>query len=385
MLETLDTLIAFVTVILVLSLLVTGLVQFLQYFFRFRGRTLERGLAGLLEGRMPEEAVQGAEDATAAARRVAGRVVRDPLLVHTPPSIIRNGLCSGLGWLAKAPWVGGLFRRLRSLLEDRTTWIEKTELEEALERVLQDSTEEPSKIGGEIQRMHEARARLLEEVGGAFDRWERQLTKRFEHRMRWISFVLSFLVVVTFQVDAFDLLTRLSADAELRNRIGAVTGEVLEEEAGVREMLDLRSAAEEALERLEIRHQDIQESLEQASGVGPDRASIVAELEAVLADRPEKERDAVLEEYRQLLDEVIAERRRRAEGLIDDALGYTARMGLELWGDDDFYHGAPWSRYLGVLAMVILVGFGAPFWFNQLRNLVALRDVLQRREDEARS
>jgi hypothetical protein len=35
--------------------------------------------------------------------------------------------------------------------------------------------------------------------------------------------------------------------------------------------------------------------------------------------------------------------------------------------------------------MVFLVSFGAPFWFNTLRNLVGLRDLLKPKEKEAKT
>lgn len=350
MLQTLDTLIAFVTVTLVLSLLVTGIVQFIQYTFRFRGRNLERGVAGLL-------AAFAADDD--GARKVAGAVVRDAKLVHPPPGKLHK-------WLSER-W---------TIFQGRATWIEKDELKQALGRALENE---------KLQQTLKDKAVDLDlAIEDHFERWERNLSKWFQHRMRWISLVLSLVVVVGFQVDAMDLLKKLSADAELRDRIAGVTGDVLEEEAEVRRMLNLRDAAEEALERLELRHPDLEGQIEEASGVGADRASIVAELEAILADRPNEQRDAVVEEYRQLLDDVYDERRRRAQGLIDDAMGYTARLGLDFWGDPSFYRGAPASRYLGVLTMVILVGFGAPFWFNQLRNLVALRDMLKPKEENGK-
>jgi len=381
MLDTLETLIAFVTVVLVLSLLVTGLVQLAQYTFRFRGRTLEQGLAGMLasllgEGDGEREAGEGAETT---ARMIAHRVVHDPLLVQPSNGPLSRRLTGVLGSLARRRWVGGLARWLKDWIDGRTTWIEKEELKGALHR----AGAGPAG-GGDPAKVGAAPPDLSSRVDTCFDRWERLLTKRFQHRMRWISVAGAFLVVFLFQVDGFALLRDLSADAELRARISALTGEVLEQEAGVRQMLDLRAAAEEALERLEARHRDVEEALEQASGVGSDRASILAELEAVLADRPAEQRDEILAEYEDLLDGVIAERRRRARGLTEDALGLTSRMGLRMWsGDWGFYYPPVFGRYLGVLMTVLLVSFGAPFWFNQLRNLVALRDLLEPKTAEA--
>lgn len=382
MLDTLDTLIAFVTVTLVLSLLVTGLVQMIQYAVGLRGRNLELGLAGLLASlTAPEAVLAGGENAVGIendARKLARNVVHDPRLTQPSNGVLFRWLSRKLAKLRDKRFVGKPAGWLYWGMLGRTTWIEREELRSVLAKVLKErptaDVDSTSPEGATI-----AATSLDEEP---FDRWERNLSKRFQHRMRWLTAVCAIAVVVLFQVDGFTLLRDLSADAELRTRIAGLSSEALGQESGVREMLDLRGAAEEALDRFEARHPEIEAVLEEASGVGPDRASIVAELEAVLADRSPTERDALLKEYSALLDQVIGERQRRARALVDDALGMSARMGLEPWPRGlDFYIPMRLGRWLGVGVMVFLVSFGAPFWFNTLRNLVGLRDQLKPKEE----
>lgn len=386
MLDTLDTLIAFVTVTLVLSLLVTGLVQIIQYAIGQRGRNLELGLAGLLASLTDPEALRkgGAEAARieGKARELARKVVHDPRLTQPASGPLFLWLSRKLAKLRDKRFVGGLAGRLYWWVLGRTTWIEREELRSLLGELL----EKRPAADGEAASANVAASSAAALDDELFDRWERNLSKRFQHRMRWLTIGCAFVVVILFQVDGFKLLRDLSADAELRSRIAGLSSEALGQESGVREMLDLRGAAEEALDRFEARHPEIEALLEEASGVGPDRASIVAELEAVLADRPPKERDALLEEYSALLDQVIGERQRRARALVDDALGMSARMGLEPWPRGlDFYVPMRLGRWLGVGVMVFLVSFGAPFWFNTLRNLVGLRDLLKPKEEAAKA
>lgn len=397
MLDTLDTLIAFVTVTLVLSLLVTGLVQIIQYAIGQRGRNLELGLAGLLASLSDPQALRaGGEEAVKIedeARELARKVVHDPRLTQPSNGRLFLWLSRKLAKLRDKRFVGGLAGRLYWWVLGRTTWIEREELRSLLGELLEKrpaadgevTTAEAATAKAATAKVAAAKvaassaARLDDEL---FDRWERNLSKRFQHRMRWLTVVCAFVVVILFQVDGFKLLRDLSADAELRSRIAGLSSEALGQESGVREMLDLRGAAEEALDRFEARHPEIKALLEEASGVGPDRASIVAELESVLADRPKAERDTLLEEYSALLDQVIGERQRRARALVDDALGLSARMGLEPWPRGlGFYVPMRLGRWLGVGVMVFLVSFGAPFWFNTLRNLVGLRDLLKPKEE----
>jgi hypothetical protein len=396
MLDTLDTLIAFVTVTLVLSLLVTGLVQMIQYAIGQRGRNLELGLAGLLASLTDPEAVRAggaqAVRVEGQARELARTVVHDPRLTQPSNGVLFRWLSRRLAKLRHRRFVGKPAGWLYWSLLGRTTWIERGELRSVLGELL----EKRPAADGEVTTAEVATAKVATaEVAASsaarlddelFDRWERNLSKRFQHRMRWLTAVCAFVVVILFQVDGFKLLRDLSADAELRSRIAGLSSEALGQESGVREMLDLRGAAEEALDRFEARHPEIEALLEEASGVGPDRASIVAELEAVLADRPPVERDALLAEYSALLDGVIGERQRRARALVEDALGMSARMGLEPWPRGlGFYVPMRLGRWLGVGVMVFLVSFGAPFWFNTLRNLVGLRDLLKPKEKEAKT
>ena len=362
MLETLDTLIAFITVVLVLSLLVTGIVQVVQYTLRFRGRNLERGLRGLLASLLQSDAAKPPDAGEVkTARELAHRIVHDRELVQA---------CQGRLGCALSRFLARRAGWLYDLTKGRTTWIEKEELRAALERAVRTTG-----LSGQ-------KSALITGLDAHFDRWERLLAKRFQHRMRWVSLVASLGVVFIFQVDGFALLRDLSTNAELRNRLVETSSEMLEREAIVRELVDQDGVAGEALERWTAEHPDV-DLPEPTSGAATTRDSVVAQLESALADRPDEERNRMIQDYRDRFDDVIYERQQRARELTEDVLGLSARMGLEPWAQGPgFYAPFQLARYLGVLVMVVLVSFGAPFWFNQLRNLVALRDLLKPREKD---
>lgn len=58
------------------------------------------------------------------------------------------------------------------------------------------------------------------------------------------------------------------------------------------------------------------------------------------------------------------------------------QLGMEPFSDgSDFYFidkvGVQWANVFGTLLTVVLLSFGAPFWFNVLNNIANLRDVLK--------
>lgn len=334
LLQTVDTLLAFLVLTLLLSLIVTGLVQATQYMLQLRARNLENGIVALLR------ALRRNGD-TFEPQELARQIVHSPLLTQ-----------------------GSAGERVRSRLPflqtPRTSWVELDELKSLL--------------------AHHLPPERIAELETWFKRTERNLSKRFLHNVRWITVVWALLVAFVFQANSFQLLRDLSTNTELRAQLIAGLDEALADaEKAVDEVREYEDVADEALARLEARHSELEPLLEEASGIGSDRESIVAELEEIMAAAP-GEHDELVAEYGQILDELYQEGRQRAVRSTQDVLGLTARLGVAPWPKGaDFYFGRGNSllyNWLGVLLMGVLLSFGAPFWFEQLKNVAALRDVL---------
>lgn len=342
LLDLLSILIAFAALMLLLSLIVTSAVQTLQYVLRLRIRNLRLGLGDLLavaSGRSDEEA-------GAAAKRI---------LTSLPIAQAR------MGWP-------------RRIVE--TSWITKEELQELMKR---------DGFGLKAQR----------EADRWFGRFEANLEKTFLTRIRWLTIVCALGVAVLFQVDAFETLRELSVNPELRTSLAASAPELLEEyQAEIDALRDPRTVAEEALVELE-RETDgdpegeaIERAIEQVAGIGPERSDLLEELRLALFEEGvgDPARTATVDLYSDLLTRITAARAEQADALRDRAMGDLARFSITPWGrTTEFYWrpGGPYlglrpGRYLGVLVTAVFLSFGAPFWFNRLRDLIALRDQLEK-------
>lgn len=341
LLDVIGILIAFVAVLLLLSLLVTALVQATQYVFRLRGRNLERGIAALLKA-LPLEKV-GAD-----LQGTARKVMKSDALVPL--------------WRE-----GGIFSIFTRVLGPKITWLTQDELKLALKDAGQELTDKG-----------------LATLGQLFPRMEVNASNRFLSLVRWITLAWSVAVAALFQVSAPEILSAVSRNKDLRDRLVAAAERALPQaEVTLKGLAAYESVSEAALEELSKRHPDLTSLLEQASGIGKDKSEILKELDGVLKSQPEK-RAAVLKEYGEILDALREEKLDAALTQVTNITGMLGTFDLKPWpkGSKFFYgdSGLKGGAILGVLLTAVLLSFGAPFWFNQLKNLVSLRDLIVKLE-----
>jgi len=335
LLDILGVLIAFATVMLLLSLSVTAAVQALQAVLGLRTRNLRVGLAQVLNGvlNMPIDQARQRVDRVFACLRNDGARKRDA---------------------AASPAV---------------TWIPPEELPRWLSQADVPTQGREAEIVGQLQAI------------GPY------LSKRFTHQIRAVTVLVGFLVAGWFQVSAPSLLADLAGDRTLRERIA---GDAMAVAGEAREILSRlphpEDVADRALAELEARHPELEERIEEAAGLGHGIDALVDELRTVLGDS--EGTAGVLAEYEALL---VREHEAALDRALDDLGTTTARLSsfeLEPWPEGWSFYRDP-AHLFGVLLTGILLSFGAPFWFELLGSLARLRDVLdpsnRKRDDGAAS
>jgi len=168
LLDVLAIIIGFSAVMLLLSLIVTAMVQATQHLFRMRSANLRDGL----------EMVIGQAAGNVSAAETARVLIETASL---PPS--------------KSP----LGRLLDALAPRARTWIEPEEIGEYLKEAATKLTD-----------------RQIEDAARRFQRAERLMTMRFVGRIRVVTLLWALLVPMWFQVDSLALLRNLSLQPELR-------------------------------------------------------------------------------------------------------------------------------------------------------------------------
>jgi hypothetical protein len=417
--DVLGVLIAFVSIILLLSIVVTGLVQATQAVFRVRGRNLLTSVARFLKttGRVtgkrsewrkqaaavlnsgnvavtdkrwlaPDSILKrellgptvswvharelaaaikahapGPQDLRDAATRKAGAVIAPTVTATTTPPEVDKPSPANESSVAVA--TGGTTVVTTAVTPAVTPAPTAAEMARAAAAEHAMSTDMPPPAPRDDY--------LVEEIRRAEPAW----CKRFQFFMRMVTIVWAVVVAVGFQVSAPELFASLSNDPKRVETIVNEQGEVVRiaEEAIREDQYDLVS--DQALETLAKNHPDYQEDIFQAANAAPTKAELLEELENVLPD--DEMRPVLLNEYSALIDRLVAKERDPTQS-IDDATNKLAAFGITWWkGGWSYYYDDEAKRVkaaalIGVLITALLLTFGAPFWFEQLRTLAALRD-----------
>ncbi|MGH8186779.1 MAG: hypothetical protein ACREUC_09465 [Steroidobacteraceae bacterium] len=285
--DVLAALVAFVSIVLLLSMIVTALVQTTQSILRLRARNLLKGVGTLLRN----------HDLTSASGRMDVRALASKVLNDDAVALID-----------KVPKPDTFTRH--ALLGPKVSWAEPAALAQAIRHVTKTEPVIKAPAPGEAAPATAAPAAAqpaVDELQREIEKMEPAWRKRFQYFVRIITIVWAVLVAGSFQVSAPALFSALSHDRAL--------------------------AAQVARNNAEI---------------------------ARLASRS-GEPDASLNAAASKLDVFGIQFWKKGGAFYID----TSK-------DDWDWH---WDAIIGVLLTSILLTFGAPFWFEQLRNLAALRDL----------
>lgn len=354
MLESLDVAIGVTVVMLAFSLAIAGITQLWVSLFNWRGSHLRDGLRSLLQSLEPSLS-------TATAAAIAVAVLRHGLIRlpggRESPVIGREELIQVLLALAAesppsllAPadqqQLLGLLKRM-GIAEPGTT------LRDLRMRALQISETQPelSPAGrDQLAMVEEAASEFLAHVCAWFDRTMDRVSQRFTTSTRLVTVIASFILVLLVQLDTVELINRLALEPELRARL-------LKQGEGLVE----RGAPVE----------------------GPPPAVETSPAAGSNVPRPSSDKPTPSEQAdaaRPSASDTLF------KGHLTDLRTLVAARVIRLPSGDpqEFLRELP-GHLFGILLSGILLSFGAPFWYNALRDLLKLRPVLAKKEEERRS
>jgi hypothetical protein len=227
MLKSLDVLIGFALIMLLVSLAVTAVTQFVTSALQWRGKHLRDGLVTLLSHIDPQLTEFCAE-------QIAGAVLTHPLIARAnggPGAVIqREELIPILLELAAGRESGGApldeFVRatLKRVLANRGIHDPEALLEDInvlavkLERL---HPEMSAAARHSLAIVTEASSQFVGRIHSWFDPTMDRVAHRFAGRTRAVTVMASAVIAVGLQLDSMDLLRRLAADDVLRNSLVA--------------------------------------------------------------------------------------------------------------------------------------------------------------------
>jgi hypothetical protein len=356
-LQTLDILIGFTLVMLIMSAAVTMLTQFFgTWLLNLKGVALREVIARLLT---TLDRGLAAKD----ARSIADHILREPLVAQPPLVGKKQSLAVAvhreelLKLILDFASGGDLEKASKEIqAEGPRDGPEKDPTPEAKEKLRlqtvllaslkRNGLENPeavlSAVRGAILQLEKTSPELsnsaraaaaflnhaasdfLAKINSWFDQTMDRAVDLFTVRIRMVAFVVSVCVALLFQLNTFQLINRLSVDKELRDRVVAA-----------------------AIERAQA---------------GPPQAT----APPTSTDRSIKE--VIRQSGADQLEEM---------GLI--AFPHSPQEWIGRWDE-----GWP-LQLLGILLSAALLSLGAPFWYSMLANLLKLRSVIAGKDDAQRA
>lgn len=320
--NTLGILIGYVTVILLFSLLVTTLSQAIQNALSVRSNNLRKGVAWLVQ-----------ESAKKANLNLTAGV--SPAFVAT------------------------------QVVEQDVTWIEKEELKSDLTKA---GFTPPAEFDLQFEVM------------------SRYLTKNFTKYMTYLSLALAFILAFAFQLNSFAILKRLSTDPELRAKLDAAAVAIMQDgEEATMGGRPYDVVADEAIRQFSKEHSEAASAAEEVAGIGKDRATLEREMQDALEAHKVANSGQLVTAYGEIADKLHGAAAKEQFGKARDQVDQLALFDFVVWPHDwSYYHYTKVNNWLGVLVSAVFISLGAPFWFNTLKNLMNMRDMLKPRAQDSR-
>lgn len=434
MLDTLDILIGFALVMLILSMAVTMLTQLIgTSLMNLRGQALRLGVSRLLA--LLDRGLKRSD-----ALKIADHILRNPLIgqptmwseknklapiVHREELIklILEFASDGDAEIADPQHTEDEARLRRTLLKSlKENGIENpaevlVQVRDAVIELEKTSPELSHSVRVNIAILHFAASPFLSKLNSWFDQTIDRVSALFTARIRFVTAAVALVLSVVIQLDAIDLINRLSFDDDLRRQLVAAAikkVEANEASAGtVPAVADTIGAAP---------------AIAASPGATLPPPSVAANKPALCNGKPcplqPDDAGAILQAVREvgvadlegmgivafpstwndwvngwfippplqydLSKSTVATRGAADKSLAakkspSDTTSPVANVGSEksgLAGSAEWRF--RWMRFLGILLSAALLSLGAPFWYALLGNMVKLRSIVARQDDQQR-
>jgi len=372
-LQQLDTAIAFVVLMLMLSLLVTAIVQAISALFDFRGKNLVRALADLFKQIDPGLRATAQRDIKAwlthpftdmtLATQLADAVATHPILAHTytrAKAIRKEELLDVLKDLCSAQPNGKVDPTVQS------------KLKAILASAVPGASGTMSALEAGIDKWFDS---VMDRASDIFTRWTRTIT-----------IVFSAFFVLILQIDAGAILQQISMSPDVRAELNKISDAAL---SRTDEVMREGNRGSKALQKFIEDHKvGISATTLDASPLLPT----CAEAKMWLAQNAPKDNNAQFqEEFTSFCRNQAAADLKASQQEINDIRVALSKTGLSLVPDGLFgdkkgfgnrlsawgnLYGSSPRHILGALAMVVLLSLGAPFWYNALKQLSNLKPAI---------
>src|SRR5579871_761130 len=398
MLERLDTLIAFITVLLGVSLLITILNQMISSLLGHRATYLRDGIKDLLttlDPRLLPHAEKIVQDV------MTNRLASDSVFVRVPGAPLR--------WKMATTIRPDELTRLLSAAADGKPYaanIESliAEVNPALVREAAMVNQlAPGAANQGIQLVKEisnSTTKAVSRLEAAFNSTMDRVKQRFTLQMRIWTIVFAALFAFVYHMDARKIYAQLSASPQLRTIWTGMSASVMqqyEKVAGAQSQNNeaARNQPEDQTASNTTENQAGNTSAQKGKATGGRVHPPAIQIPASGPVKPAETADAGVNsakpsedhqnEDQQKADEIAKQHQKQLSDAYTKLSQQLSDSNLSLLTIPDNWYVWKSSELLGILYMTALLSLGAPFWYNVLKNFVNLRSqVAQKQQQEAK-
>ncbi len=399
MFQQLDTAIAFVVVILMLSLLVTAIVQSISALLDLRGKNLTRALSDLFKQIDPDLSAAPQRDATLNGLNLWLSRIKDRFAHPFSKVTLASKAADAV---AKHPVLAHTFTRAKAIRKDE------------LLKVVKDlcSGKSAGKIDDTVRAKLIQILRTQDPAGGGISQLDLEVEKWFDTVMdrasdvfiRWtrtITIAVSILFVIILHIDSGLILKQISMNPGTRAGLTKLSDAAL---AQADETLKTGDRATRALNVLAEKHKGepmgtdfknapplvtCAEGKRWLEDYGKNKHNDMSQMQQEFADACQQLASTALSNSEDQISRIRQELAATDLKIVPDRVEGQLVFGAEqdsIWKRIGNWRLAYWSKShaLGTLATLVLLSLGAPFWYNALKQLTNLKpNITQKVEKES--
>ncbi len=369
MLKTLDILIGVATVMLLFSMAVTIVTQFVAKLMQSRGKNLLEGLAGLLKQIDPNIGKE-------VAGKIAETLLKHPLVAEANGKlgevIHREEFTTLLMGLSAGESAATLEPVAKKALDDLLAKNGITDPAGTLKNIraaaLQLEALRPD-LANDVRHgmaiLQEAKSQFVAKVHGWFDQTVDRVSSRFTVTARIITFVAALIIAVTVQLDTFALVNRLSVDDQFREAVKGSADKVMKDALAANQASGSPNATSTAsptptpvaaLTTPASSPTATPAATATPTSSNPGASGTSTSPTPTPMPTPPQTAASAQSQYYTLLS---------TAGLV------TLPTDFGTWWDK-----LNWAKIPGILLSALLLSLGAPFWYGRLQDLLKLRSVV---------
>jgi hypothetical protein len=374
MLKTLDILIGVATVMLLFSMAVTIVTQFVANLMQSRGKNLLEGLAGLLKQIDPNICKDAAD-------KIAETLLKHPLVAEANGKlgevIHREEFTTLLMGLSAGESAATLEPVAKKALDDLLAKNGITDPAGTLKNIraagLQLEALRPD-LANDVRHgmaiLQEAKSQFVAKVHGWFDQTIDRVSSRFTVTARIITFVAALIIAVTVQLDTFALVNRLSMDDQFREAVKGSADKVMKDALAANQASGSPSATSTASPTPTPVAGATQTPASSPTAT-PAAAATPAGTATPTPSNPAASGTATPPAPNPTPPQTAASAQKDYYTLLSTAGLVTLPTDFSTWWEK-----LTASKLPGILLSALLLSLGAPFWYGRLQDLLKLRSSI---------